>query len=204
MIVLTKEIESGVQKEMSRRDFLSSAAWAIAGATMLGSEVFGRQTAAPILKPIDDLKITHGQSPAVPAHNYEFANGNWFDGKKFVLRTFYSVGGILSNRKPPRVDQVIDLRGKFIVPPFGEAHNHNLDWSSDEQFARLRRKYLEHGIFYVKNPTNLPRTRESLLGKINIPTNIDGSFSNGGLTATGGHPIEIVTPKRGFKPTDGE
>ena len=26
------------------------------------------------------------------SHNYEFANGNWFDGQKFVARTVYSAG----------------------------------------------------------------------------------------------------------------
>jgi len=33
---------------------------------------------------------------------------------------------------------------------------------------------------------------------------VDGVLSNGGLTGSGGHPIEIVTPQRGFKPGDGE
>jgi len=36
------------------------------------------------------------QTPA-NAHNYEFANGNWFDGQKFVRTTFYSVAGRLSS-----------------------------------------------------------------------------------------------------------
>jgi hypothetical protein len=146
---------------------------------------------------------TPGQSSNTPP-NYEFANGNWFDGRTFVARNFYSVAGILTNKKPARVDRVIDLAGKFIVPPFGEAHNHNLDWSNDERWAQLRRRYLEGGIFYVKNPNSLPRSKQALAGKINVPTSLDGTFSNGGLTATGGHPIEIVTPRRGFKPGDGE
>jgi len=139
---------------------------------------------------------------APPVH--EFANGNWFDGQKFVVRKFYTAGGLLSSRKPPHVDRVIDLTGKFVVPPFGEAHNHNLDWTSDEQFARLKRMYIEGGVFYIKNPNSLPRSKKSLAGKINIPSSVDGIFSNGGLTASGGHPIEIVTPQRGFKPNDGE
>lgn len=48
---------------------------------------------------------------------------------------FYSVHGILTSKRPARIDRVFDFSGKYIVPPFGEAHNHNLDWSSDEQFA---------------------------------------------------------------------
>jgi amidohydrolase family protein len=138
------------------------------------------------------------------AHNYEFANGNWFDGQKFVRRTFYSVGGVLSSKRPAHVDRIFDLSGKYVVPPFGEAHNHNLDWSSDERFARVNKMYLEAGIFYVKNPNSLLRSKQPTAARINLPTSVDGILSNGGLTASGGHPIQIVTPQRGFEPGDGE
>lgn len=137
-------------------------------------------------------------------HNYEFANGNWFDGQKFVRRTFYSVTGRLTSKRPARVDRVFDLSGKFVVPPFGEAHNHNLDWSSDERFARVNKMYLDAGIYYVKNPNSLLRSKEPTSKRINLPTSVDGILSNGGLTGSGGHPIEIVTPQRGFKPEDDE
>jgi len=138
------------------------------------------------------------------SHNYEFANGNWFDGQKFVRRTFYSVAGVLSSKRPARIDRTFDFSGKYIVPPFGEAHNHNLDWSSDEQFARVNKMYLDAGIFYVKNPNSLLRSKKPTAAHINLPTTVDGVLSNGGLTGSGGHPIEIVTPRRGFKPGDGE
>lgn len=137
-------------------------------------------------------------------HNYQFANGNWFDGQKFVRRTFYSVAGKLTSKRPARVDRVFDLTGKFVVPPFGEAHNHNLDWSSDERFARVNKMYLDAGIFYVKNPNSLLRSKAPTAAHINLPTSVDGILSNGGLTGSGGHPIEIVSPQRGFKPEDGE
>lgn len=146
----------------------------------------------------------HAQVQPTVSHNYEFSNGNWFDGQKFVRRTFYSVAGKLTNKRPPRVDRVFDLTGKYVVPPFGEAHNHNLDWSSDERFARLNKMYLDAGIYYVKNPNSLLRSKEPTSARINLPTTVDGILSNGGLTGSGGHPIEIVTPQRGFKPGDGE
>ena len=144
------------------------------------------------------------QLQTTTTHNYEFANGNWFDGQKFVRRTFYSIAGRLTSKRPSRVDRVFDLSGKYVVPPFGEAHNHNLDWSSDERFARINKMYLDAGIFYVKNPNSLLRSKEPTSTRINLPTTVDGILSNGGLTASGGHPIEIVTPQRGFKPDDGE
>ncbi|HEX8494857.1 MAG TPA: amidohydrolase family protein [Pyrinomonadaceae bacterium] len=138
---------------------------------------------------------------------YEFVNGLWFDGSKFTKKKFYSSGGVLTSRKPALVDEVIDLTGKYVVPPFGEAHNHNVDWYSEEQFARVKRMYLEGGIFYVKNPNSLPRATAPLSGKINIPTSIDVIFAGGGLTATGGHPIQIVKrniERRGMTAADGE
>jgi imidazolonepropionase-like amidohydrolase len=147
--------------------------------------------------------VAHGQV-VNNAPNYEFSNGNWFDGQKFVTGTFYSVHGELSRKKPAQIDRVFDLTGKYVVPPFGEAHNHNLDWSSDEQFARVKRMYLEAGVFYVKNPNSLLRSKQATSERINIPSSVDGVLSLGGLTGSGGHPIEIVSPQRGFKPGDGE
>ena len=141
---------------------------------------------------------------STPGHNYEFANGNWFDGQKFARKTFYSVAGVLTSKRPARVDRVFDLSGKYVVPPFAEAHNHNLDWSSDERFARVNKMYLDAGIFYVKNPNSLLRSKQPTSARINLPNTVDGILSNGGLTGSGGHPIEIVTPQRGFKPGDGE
>jgi hypothetical protein len=64
--------------------------------------------------------------------------------------------------------------------------------------------YLDAGIFYVKNPNSLLRSKAPTSAHINLPNSIDGVLSNGGLTGSGGHPIEIVTPQRGFKPDDGE
>lgn len=144
------------------------------------------------------MRAWGGQQPvagvAARRQTYEFVNGRWFDGQKFVARKFYTVNGLLTSRKPARVDpvSVIDLAGKFIVPPFGEAHNHNVEWRGEEAFAHTRRMYLEAGVFYVKNPNNLPRARAPLLAKINIPTSIDVVFANGGLTASGGHPLGVV------------
>jgi len=151
----------------------------------------------PLALLVLSLMLACGQPVALMAAarrqtTYEFVNGRWFDGQKFVARKFYTVGGLLTSRKPARVDSVIDLAGKFIVPPFGEAHNHNVEWRGEEAFARTRRMYLEAGVFYVKNPNNLPRARAPLLAKINTPTSIDVVFANGGLTASGGHPLGVV------------
>ena len=131
-----------------------------------------------------------GAAPA--AHVTAYINGRWFDGKKFVPRTVYVVGDALSFGHPKHVDATIDLENQYVVPPFAEAHNHNVETLNN--IPRLIATYLEHGIFYVKNPDNLPRDRAPLATQLNRPDSIDVTFANGGWTSTGGHPYEI--PKR--------
>lgn len=142
-------------------------------------------------------------SPRSDGPSYEFRNGRWFDGNGFQSGTRYTAGGRLSDRRPSMVDSVIDLAGAYVVPAFGEDHNHNAV-PSDTGIAR---RYLHDGIFYVKNPDNLPRERANAAGRFNVPTSIDVAFANGGLTGHGGHPIELVqrnVARGAWKPSDGE
>ncbi len=75
-----------------------------------------------------------------------------------VRRRRFSFGCVLFRnrhadiRSPGLVDQTIDLRGRYIVPPFAEAHNHNVEPRPD--IANVIRRYLTDGIFYVKVPAN--------------------------------------------------
>lgn len=119
--------------------------------------------------------------------NYEFTNGNWFDGKEFEKRkSFYSVGGIFSGEKPERIDETVDLKDAYILPPFGDAHNHTFELSYNlESFSN---KLFTDGIFYIKNPNSIPRYTKQIADKINQPKAIDATFAGGGLTAEGGHP----------------
>ncbi len=170
---------------LTRRSFLHGGAAALVG-VLIGAEARGGQTAAK-------------------AH--EFVNGRWFDGQKFKVRKFYTQGGVLTSRKPAGGSVMIDLAGKYVVPPFGEAHNHNVTWGDEEQFAGIKRMYLEGGVYYVKNPVSLPRVTAPLAGKINIPTSIDVVFANGALTASGGHPLGVVKrdmERGGMTKADGE
>jgi hypothetical protein len=164
------ETENRNAEGLTRRSFLTTTAVTLVG-FMFGVRTLGQQ---PLSK------------------TYELINGRWFDGQDFRSKKFYSVGGILTAKKRSKIDSAIDLTGKYVIPPFGEAHNHNVEWSDEETFSRLKRTYLEAGIFYVKNPNNLLRARTPLLDKINTPTSIDVIFANGGLTASGGHPLGVV------------
>jgi SAM-dependent methyltransferase len=134
--------------------------------------------------------LVGGAAHAATLKTYAFENALWFDGTRFRPGTFYSASGTLTFQRPATVDETVDLRGRYIVPPFAEAHNHNVEPRPD--LAEVIRKYLADGIFYVKNPGNPPRARVTLADRVNTRESIDVAFSNGALTASGGHPIPLA------------
>jgi tetratricopeptide (TPR) repeat protein len=120
---------------------------------------------------------------------YQFVNGNWFDGSSFVQKNFYSVAGVLRAEHAGPVDSTIDLQNRFVIPPFAETHNHHF---SDAQDYRAQiHNYLTQGIFYAKNPNNTQKWTTPIQPHLNFPASVDAVFSNGGLTASGGHPIQL-------------
>ena len=145
------------------------------------------------------LNLTHiapvKVSPANGCHEaaYQYINGQWFDGKTFVSKTMYSINGVWSDKLPAEIDSVLDLKNKYIIPPFCEAHTHLLEGIGD--YEQTIKNYLRDGVFYVKNPNNIKPWTEKLYSKINSPHSLDASFANGGLTSTGGHP-EILYEDR--------
>lgn len=128
--------------------------------------------------------------------NYEFVNGRWFDGKGFRPQTFYSAGGVLTGKRPRGDVETIDLADGFVVPPFAEAHNHNLGsavYLNLEFTRRMIQRYLAAGVFYVKIPAN-PSDNAAILRRelVNRPDSVDVTFANGVLTSRDGHPIGMT------------
>src|SRR5205085_1249677 len=122
-----------------------------------------------------------------PAHGVEYRGGRWFDGTRFVPRTMYVVDGTLRQRRPARIDSVVDLAGGFVVPPFSDAHQH-LYAPIEPQI----RAYLRDGIFYVRDQANAPLGRQAFHNQLNRPTAFDYVSANQGWTSPGGHPVEVV------------
>ena len=140
------------------------------------------------------LIVALAQSADAPLASQEpqtlaFINGRWFDGRSFHEDRYYSVQGVLRSAAPALVDRTIDLEGAWVVPAFGEAHNHNIA-DADGLDATLR-SYLSEGVFYVKTMSNLPRLTAPIREKVNRPDSVDVLFANGGLTGSGGHPIRL-------------
>src|SRR5262245_50204035 len=84
-------------------------------------------------------------SPAPKTYAFRRANG--FDGERFRVGDLYSVDGMLTFRRPRHIDESFDLSGKYVIPPLGEAHNHNVE--SSPRLDMLIGNYLRDGIFYV-------------------------------------------------------
>jgi len=121
--------------------------------------------------------------------SYAFTNGRWFDGQGFQAATWYSVQGRLTRTPPQGRVETVDLSGLFVVPPFGEAHNHNVEGPWNVQAVAER--YLKDGVFYVKNPNNVRDFALQIRRAVNQPTSIDATFAHAGLTGRGGHPVAL-------------
>ena len=135
------------------------------------------------------LAFTAASSDVRAQSAQAFINGQWFDGSGFRAGDRYIVDGVFTSTRPAKIDRTTDLAGAFVVPPFAEAHNHNVESSRIDAVSKM---YLDRGIFYVKNPNSLQRFTTPLQGRINRPGMLDATFSHGGLTGSGGHPIAIA------------
>lgn len=123
------------------------------------------------------------------ADSLRFINGFWFDGKTFQTKTVYSINGVLSFKPKGKIDSTVDLQKSYVIPPFAEAHTH--EFLDVMNFQEQIDSYLSKGVFYAKNLNSLPRFTVRVRPFINLPNSVDMIFANGGLTATGGHPIQI-------------
>ncbi|NJL75418.1 MAG: hypothetical protein HC892_10710 [Saprospiraceae bacterium] len=150
-------------------------------------------TTALLLFVLTLVKFDKLQAQQRKTSNIAFTNGQWFNGKGFESKVVYSVDGYFTKRKPSYIDTTINLTNLYIVPPFAEAHNHNIGTGVEERDRKAIQHYLADGIFYVKIQGNLPMSdtaKQTLY--LNRPDGLDVSFAQGSLTATGGHPSFLV------------
>ncbi|MDQ6894573.1 MAG: hypothetical protein M3167_18105 [Acidobacteriota bacterium] len=51
-------------------------------------------------------------------HDFRIVNGRWFDGRTFVRKTMFTVGGVFRSSWEGPVEATIDLHGGYVIPPF--------------------------------------------------------------------------------------
>lgn len=117
---------------------------------------------------------------------YKFINGNWFDGKSFRKRDFYAVDGIFANKTPRKIDKTIDLKNGYAIPPFADAHTHQLDIQS--KLAEQKLVFLKEGVMYALVLNNGGNNALANRPFLNKPDTLDVLYANGGITRTGQHP----------------
>ncbi len=135
------------------------------------------------------LTESNAQTPLPSQKSYQFTNGQWFDGKSFRRQIFFSAGGVLSRKKPAKVDEVIDLQNGYVVPPFADAHCHHFD--SSYNIAQQLGMYLKDGVFYAKVQTDVRSGALQIADRVNNRASVDVLYSHGALTSTYGHGVEV-------------
>lgn len=121
-----------------------------------------------------------------------FQGAHIFNGKTFKKKNFYSVNGVLSFKKRTYTDTIYNLDGMYVIPPFGDAHTHNLD--REWQLRFLPKKYLLEGTFYVQNLTSKFKETQKTRPFFKSKETPDVKFAHQGLTSTIGHPFMAYEP----------
>lgn len=119
------------------------------------------------------------------AQTTAFVNGKWLIDRKFIATTVYAENGKFTFQKPATIDQFIDLTDKYCIPPFGDAHTHNLDgkYGLEEMIG----KYFNEGVFYVQVLGNNGKGAASSRPILSQKKLIDVTYANGLLTSSYGH-----------------
>ncbi len=135
------------------------------------------------------LVIVFSTTVAALAHGVQqLDNGRWWNGESFVERTMWIEEGRLRETAPAQIDEHFDLGGAWIVPPLADAHNHAL---ADGTFETTSKEFLAEGVFFVQNPNSLRTPTAAVRGRAEAPDTVDVTYSNGCLTSSGGHPVQL-------------
>lgn len=125
----------------------------------------------------------------VHAESLMLENGNWFDGQGFRTASMHVQDGLFTDKPLGPVDQVIDLQGGYVIPPFADAHCHHFD--SVFNIREMNAKYLKDGVYYAKVQTNSRAGAVQVASEVNKPDRVDVKYAHGGLTSSFGHGVEI-------------
>lgn len=127
--------------------------------------------------------------PGVATRIAEYRNGFWFDGSRFQPRTMFVVGDRFRERRPRQVDTVIDLDGRWVVPPYADAQQPLIEPGNIATYQRL---FLHDGVFYVQDQGAAPMLRARIDTAVNTPMSFDLRSANQGWTGPGGYAVDFA------------
>jgi imidazolonepropionase-like amidohydrolase len=119
------------------------------------------------------------------SQNLQFINGNWWINSRFKKQKVYTVNGVFSFVKPLTIDSSINLQNQYCIPPFGDAHTHNMDGSYG--LKEKIKEYLTEGVFYVQVLGNYGSGAMQVRSLLKKESVLEVTYANGLLTATYGH-----------------
>lgn len=142
------------------------------------TSLFGAGTARA-----DDFK-------ASPEMALELRHARWFDGEKLQSGTLYVEDGRFVEKRPRKVNRLLELRGQTLVAPLADAHNHNLQsaWGLD----KFGQDYLRDGVFYAAMLCADPAAIEPIRARISQPETPDVLFATACITSSDGQPLAML------------
>jgi len=127
---------------------------------------------------------------AAEQRSLHLVGGRWFDGEQFVTGDWYVVDGRFTAARPTRIDATLNLADRYILPPFAEAHNHDLQNAFTASMNA--QAYLDRGVFYSAQLCSMPEETRGYRGLLASTANVDVLFAGGCISASDGHPLGIA------------
>ncbi len=134
------------------------------------------------------LKTYNGAITAsAAAPPLKLTNAMFWDGQEFRNATWSVIDGVFQKDSGSATGQVLDLKGGYVLPPYGDAHCHHFD--AEPLATWISGKYLVEGTLFAQSMGNHAAQKVECNKVVNQPNNMDVSYANAGITATNGHPI---------------
>lgn len=127
---------------------------------------------------------------ASPEMAIELRHAQWFDGEKLQRGTLYIDDGVFTDKRPRKVNRLMELKGQTLVPPLAEAHNHNLQgaWGLE----RFGQDYLRDGVFYAAMLCADPAAIDPIRHRIDQADTPDVLFATACITSSDGQPLAML------------
>jgi imidazolonepropionase-like amidohydrolase len=117
-----------------------------------------------------------------------------FDGGRVYRNGAFVEAGLLTRRgvivdapQDSESVEVVDVRGKYLLPAFGDAHTHRFT----EEDSDAKEMYLAAGFLYLQNLNGNALSRLRTVKDCNNRSSPDVRFANAGFTCTDGHPVGL-------------
>jgi len=133
------------------------------------------------------LALLMAAASASAATRYD--NGLWWNGSEFVAESRHVIDGFFTDDQPDDTAVIIDLDGQYVIPPYAEAHNHNLQnpWLA----GRFSEAYVEAGIFYAMMMCGSSQTRDATIDAL-AATPLEVVLVDACITSSDGHPVRMA------------